>query len=147
MFENITFNKVKIFLLYCGVFLYGLLIFLKQNLGFDLGYYEILIVAFIGYLIKVSLGVPKEITDGISQLLTPTSKRKFLEFIDMKDDIKSIVDSSRRATNANIEIPELKNLQTIQPIESSIINEPFLYNTPKNSPSEYDIEITYDTKN
>jgi hypothetical protein len=139
-FKKITFNDVKIFLIYLAVSLYGLLIFLKQHLNINLGYYELLIVAFIGWLIKISIGIiPKELQEGLGNLLTPTSKQKFIEFINMKDDIKSIASSI-----------QLNKIEDNTRLSRDIINEPFGDLTPVNSSrtnNDFEINISYSNEN
>jgi len=100
-------DKIKKIIVYIAFTLYTLLIFLKNTMHFDLGYYELILVAIIGFLIRVSLGInPSEMISDFALLLSPQSKDKFNNILNLEQDLKTISSSLRINTEINIPYPE-----------------------------------------
>ena len=109
-------NRLKKTFVYTSVIIYAVFSFLKENLNLNLGYYELFIVGYVGFLIRTSISIDRETVKESLQVLSPKFKRKMSEFFDVVSTGQTM---------------RLNN----QP------NEPFSNLTPITTPANQDEEI------
>jgi hypothetical protein len=117
-------NLIKKIFVYLSLMIYTIFTFLKEHYKLNLGYWELLIIGFVGWLIRISISLNDENAHSFSNLLTPKSQRRFTEFLDIAESITSTMKSN------------LNNQS----------NPPFLTPTPIQTPRMIDDDIEMDNK-